>query len=374
VNDLVRYRLLPFLVVFAVCTASSAIADSWEATICAADNAQKAHQLEEAQKLYEEALKQAESFGEGDPRLFLSIKGLADLHRDRKDQDKAQQLYLRYLRMADHLDVALQKGLDRLSIMLDIATISRDKGRMTEAIGYYKKALPLAKQQLGEHSEQVATIYALIGYCCYFAKQRDEGIEAVKQALKIHLRKQPNSLEVARDLAQLAGLYGDKHDFARADALGRQALAIRLKLCKPGDILIVRSIEGLAINKGNEHRNDEAIALFNQGYHMAERAFGRDSLSMGTYMLELACAYQDKGDYGKAIPLFEKTLAIEKKLLSRADASIARPVAGLATCYLKSGNPAAARRVCQDYLKFVAGEKVSEEALFKIKNILDKCH
>jgi tetratricopeptide (TPR) repeat protein len=356
-----------------VYTAGSAIAGSWESTICAADAAEKLHRLGEAEKLYILALKQAESFGEGDPKLFLSIKGLADLYCELKEKDKAKQLYLRYLRMADRLNYAAESSEDRLDILMNLAAIANEKGRMTEAIYFYRKALPLAKHLLGENSEKVATINSLLGACCYVTKRYDEGIEAVTQTLNIHQRIQPNSLQVADDLAQLAGLYGNKHDFAQADTLGRQALAIRSKLCKPGDILIVRSIQGLAINKSNQHNNDEAIKLFNQGFHMAEQAFGKDSLSMSVYMIQLASAYQDRGDYRKAIPLYEKALAIQKKVLKPGGDNRVRVTTSLAECYLKTGNSAAAQHVCQDYLKFVANAKVSDEALSKVKKILDKC-
>ncbi|PWT94904.1 MAG: hypothetical protein C5B53_12180 [Candidatus Melainabacteria bacterium] len=371
-NDSVRHSLLPILVACIFYTASSALADSWETTICAADTAEKVNNLETAEKLYAAALKQAESFGEGDPRLFMSIRGMADLYTRRGNLDKAQSLYLRYLTLADHY--APQNRSDRLDIIIHIASISRSKGRMLEAIAYYRKALALAKQELGENSEQVAMLNAFIGYCCYFSRQYNEGIAAVKETLRIHQMRQPDSLQLANDLAQLAGLYGDVHDYAQAEALGKQAMAIRKRLLKPGDVLIVRSIEGLAINKANQHKNDEAIALFNEGFHMAERAFGKDSSDMSVYMMQLAGAYQDKGDYNKAIPLYEKSLTIQKKVLKPGGDNSVRAASGLADCYQKSGNPGKARQVCQDYLKWVANAKVSDEALSKIKNILDKCH
>src|SRR5262249_25082581 len=148
----------------------------------------------------------AESFGEGDPRLFMSIRGLADLYEKRGNLDKAQSLYLRYLTMADHY--APQNRSDRLDIVFHVASISRLKGRMREALVYYRNALALAKQELGENSELVATFNALIGYCCYCSKQYDEGIAAVKETIRIHQMRQPESLQLANDLAQLAGLYG----------------------------------------------------------------------------------------------------------------------------------------------------------------------
>ena len=371
-NIAVRHTLLYVLAVCTFYTAGSALADSWGTLMSGACRAEKAHKLDESQKLYEAALKQAEAFGEGDPRLLLSIKGLADLYIERGVRDKSEKLYLRYLKMVEHLDYVTHP-MDQLKTILMLGLISREEGRMSDSIRYCRKALPLAKEYLGENSEQVANINAQIGICCYFAKRYGEGIAAVKETLRIHQINQPNSLQVANDLAQLAGLYGDTHNFAQADALGRQAMTIRLKLCKPGDVLIVRSIEGLAINKGNQHKNDEAIEIFNSGYHMAERAFGKDPCSMSIYMIELASAYRGKGDYSKAIPLYEKALAIQKKVLSRKDSTIARSVSELADCYLKSGNPTSARRVCEDYLKFVSNAKVSDEALSKVKKILDKC-
>jgi hypothetical protein len=82
----------------------------------------------------------------------------------------------------------------------------------------------------------------------------------------------------------------------------------------------------------------------------------------------------DKGDYNKAIPLLEKGLAIQKKVLSREDSTIARSTSRLADCYLKSGNSIGARHLCEDYLSFIANAKVSDEALSGVKEVLNKCH
>jgi tetratricopeptide (TPR) repeat protein len=377
-NDSVRISSKQLLLsIFAVCgiwyTAAGALADDWESTICAADAAQRAHKLDEAEKLFADALRQAEAFGEGDPKLFMSLRGLADVYHERGEQDKAEQLYLRELRMAEKVGYANQS--DPIYLWSALASISVSQGRMAEGEQRYRKALSLVEQQSGPNSAQVAGLLRSIGYCCHRQNHFDDAIVLAQRALKIHGMLEPNSMEVSYDLAQLSTLYQDKHDPVRSDEFEKEALAIRLRLCKPNDPNIVQSLARLANNMVAEHKTDEAIALYETKLmKMGAVAYGPDSFPMSVLLQELGSAYKDKKDYGKAIPLYERALAIRKKTLSKEDSGVADAVTKLADCYLKGGRPAQARQVCQDYLHYVnSSPKVRQEALLKVRKKLAEC-
>jgi tetratricopeptide (TPR) repeat protein len=56
----------------------------------------------------------------------------------------------------------------------------------------------------------------------------------------------------------------------------------------------------------------------------------------------LAILYREAGQFTKALPLFERALAIREKTLGPDDPAMAESIKGLATVYLKLGQPAKA--------------------------------
>jgi tetratricopeptide (TPR) repeat protein len=96
-------------------------------------------------------------------------------------------------------------------------------------------------------------------------------------------------------------------DKLRARGKVDEAIAVyrRAVELKPDDaaahVLIASALRG-------QNKPDEAIAMYRRGLALWEKALGPDHPATLTTMNNLALAYEDAGELGKALPLFEQTL------------------------------------------------------------------
>jgi tetratricopeptide (TPR) repeat protein len=344
--------------------------NTWATAICAADTAKKEHKLVEAEKLFAESLRDAEAFEEGDPRLFMSLRGLADVCLERGEREKAEQLYLRQLKIVEK--VGYIHRADETYLWSSIAFIASKQGHMVEAERRYRKAISLAEEQNGLNSLEVASLSSALAYCCHHQNHFDDAITANQRALKIHQMLEPNGSFVSDDLAAISCAYQDKHDYLQSDAIEKRALAIRLKLCRSDDPRLVQSLSRLANNMTSEHNPDQALTMYKTKLlNMGAIAYGPNSFQMSILLDGLALAYKEKKDYANAITIYEKALAIQRKVLTKEDRVLGRAVTDLAGCYLKAGKPEKARQVCRDYLRSVSGtHKINDEALSEVMRTL----
>ena len=101
------------------------------------------------------ALKEAESFGQQDPRLTATRKKLADLYYAQGEYSEAEPLYQRSLeimekaRGVEHSDIVT--GLD------DLASLYAAHGNYAEAEPLYRRSLGIVEKACGAEHPSVAT-------------------------------------------------------------------------------------------------------------------------------------------------------------------------------------------------------------------------
>src|SRR5262249_20342574 len=128
---------------------------------------------------------------------------------------------------------------DKMHLWSSLADISSKQGHMAEAERRLRKCIPLAEQQIGRNSMPVAGLSMKLAYCCAQQNHYDDAIAAYKRALRIHQMFQPNGLCVSDDLSAISVVYQDKHDYLQSDAIEKQALTIRLRLCQANDPRVI---------------------------------------------------------------------------------------------------------------------------------------
>ena len=183
-----------------------------------------------------------------------------------------------------------------------------------------------------------------------------------RQALSLYtnvLRNQP--LEMGTALHNLATVLEQQGKYADAEALFREALAKCRNLVgnehpKVGDML-----NGLA---GSVHRRGnyvEAEALWRQALAINKRLLGNEHPAVACLLNDLAWGLQDQGKYAEAEDLFRQALGLRRKLLGNEHPDVATSLNNLAW-------------VLDRQRKYSEAEELYREALAMRKRLLGNDH
>lgn len=129
------------------------MSESWKAAVEAGNDAYERGRIAEAEVKFLEALKEAESFGEDDLRLALSLNNLAAIYHVMGKYTMAEPLYTRSLDIKkkihgeDHAEVALN--------LHNLAVLYSARRMYPVAERYYKQALEVKTRLYGESSPEL---------------------------------------------------------------------------------------------------------------------------------------------------------------------------------------------------------------------------
>ncbi len=129
------------------------MSETWKAAVDAGNDAYARGRDVEAEGLFLEALKEAELFGDDDPRLALSLNNLAAVYHTQGKYTMAEPLYARSLDIKirvfgeDHAEVALN--------VHNIAVLYSARRMYPVAEKHYKRALEIKTRLYGQHSPEL---------------------------------------------------------------------------------------------------------------------------------------------------------------------------------------------------------------------------
>jgi tetratricopeptide (TPR) repeat protein len=133
------------------------VSESWKAAVEAGNDAYENGRTAQAEIHFLDALKEAETFGEDDIRLALSLNNLAAIYHTMGKYTMAEPLYTRSLDIKkkllgeDHADVALN--------LHNLAVLYSARRMYPVAEKYYKQTLEVKSRLYGEdHPELLNTL------------------------------------------------------------------------------------------------------------------------------------------------------------------------------------------------------------------------
>jgi tetratricopeptide (TPR) repeat protein len=135
------------------CMEKHAVSDSWKAAVEAGNQAYENGRVAQAEIHFLEALKQAESFGQDDARLALSLNNLAAVYHTQGKYTMAEPLYNRSLDIKkrlhgeEHPEVALN--------VHNLAVLYSARRMYPVAEKHYKQAIELKSKIFGEYSPEL---------------------------------------------------------------------------------------------------------------------------------------------------------------------------------------------------------------------------
>ncbi len=289
-----------------VCEAKTS---EWQTLIDVASKAASTKHYVEAERDAQRALKLAESFDSGDPRLEETLRVLGGIFSSQGKHAQAVPLFQRLVAVTettygdDHEQVALS-----LKSLLD-AGARAGKHEQDEAV--CKRILTIDRKEFGENHSEVAEDLCLMGNVYFNQKRYPESEEAYKRALQIRQYLIPvNKATVAKNLAILGELYFEQGKFDQAENAYGKSLQ-NWKNCPRAAYETASAAYCLGRVKIRQKKYAEAEPLL----LMARRNFGSfassdDNLSL---LKELIASYDERKMYLEEQPIIEAAIRVFDK-------------------------------------------------------------
>ena len=309
--------------------------------------------LEEAESLFVRVLRLKEMISEEeDIELAYLMSHLAKIYRSKRDYAKAGPLYERSLAIlehelgGDHINAAGVLGglalcehygsvdytaaeslyvrclavLDdafgpdnetQLSLTLNYGLMLMDLGRFADAAAILEHDLTLRRRVYGADSPR--NTYSL-GYLASAVAKLGRYAEAeslLKRALAINEKEYgQDSYRVTYTLNQMGKIYHAIGRFAEAEAVLRKSLRIRERELGPDAPQVSFPANTLGNVCSAQGRLTEAEAFFKRSIAINEKLGGRARIVLAVGLYNLALAYRDQGEYGKAAGTLGEALSL----------------------------------------------------------------
>jgi tetratricopeptide (TPR) repeat protein len=201
----------------------SAEADRWQSLVDAGNRAVRKQEFVAAKKFFDQALKEAERAGFGDPRVSKSLKLIGDLYFTQHRYDEAKTYYSR------------SEACEANAGNLRAAESNFAAGDFVQAKGAAQMALKQAESKVGAQDVVLTPSLLSLAKAEKALMQEGEAEETLNRVFRILRGTNEQSKEFASALDLLGQVYDDQTKYAEAEPLLRRALAIRQKTLNPDD-------------------------------------------------------------------------------------------------------------------------------------------
>jgi CHAT domain-containing protein/Tfp pilus assembly protein PilF len=210
------------------------------------------------------------------------------------------------------------------------------------------------------------------------AQEREEGLDAlyrraealskagkVREAARVYqkvvhrARKElgPTHLNTAVAMNNLAWLYCDLRQYARAEPLFKGSLAIAEAQLGKDHLDVATTLDGLARLYKSTGQYGQAEPLLNRSLAIRESRLGKDHLDVAQSLSELSSLCKDVGRYTQAEPLCRRSLAIREARLGKSHPDVALSLSDLANLLHDMGQYAKAESLFQRSLEIYEAKR-----------------
>jgi len=143
------------------------------------------------------------------------------------------------------------------------------------------------------------------------------------------LKNQP---DVEAELRNTIGnVYAELGDYTKADAMLRQALALRKSVFGDKHLRVADSLHDLGALRRDQGKPAEAEALFRQALAMRRELLGNEHPEVANSLNSIGAALFDQGNFAKAEEFHRQALALRKTLFGNEHPLLATTLANLGT-------------------------------------------
>jgi tetratricopeptide (TPR) repeat protein len=199
---------------------------AWESLVNQALDAAHSGDYPKAEKIFLQALREAESFGADDVRIGTTVNTLGLVYLSEKKFSEAEVAFRRALTIlgkaygSDSIDVA--------NVNFNIANVMFSQGHQSAAMPFLRKVLPVYENILGGASMKTAAVLCMMGDSYRLTKDLKNAEDTLRRCADV--RESGGGLEnaeLADALGSLALTYEGEGKYAAADARFTLAEKIR---------------------------------------------------------------------------------------------------------------------------------------------------
>jgi CHAT domain-containing protein len=220
-------------------------------------------------------------------------------------------------------------------------------GKYDVAIPLAERVLELRKRALGPEHLDVSFTLSNLAILYYYRSNYAKAELLFQQGLAICEKAGgPENRDIAgltsMILNNLANVYTTRGDYTKAEPLHQRALEIREKWFGPMHPDTANSLNNLANLYRNRGEYTKAEPLYQRSLIIREKSLGPEHTYFAIVLYFLASLYNDRGDYAKAESFYGRALGIWEKSLGPEHSFVADALHGLAGIYSDRGDYAKA--------------------------------
>ncbi len=357
----------------------------WKGNVEAERKAFREGRYLEAVNFAQAAMKEAEAFGEQDPRLATSLHNAGELYTRLERYDEAE----RFLQRAFSIRKKVLEDPETARTICALARMNHSRGNRDNAERLYRQSLAIREKILGrEHPDVAESLTGLAGVLSL--RRIDEAERLARRSLSVREKALgENHPDVAESLSRLAevtleigkpseieshlrraitiretslgqahpdlaeslinlGVFFDKRSQCReAEAPMRRGIAILENAYGVNHSVVARSYLALANVIAGQSRESEFEELINRAIAVLEKSSGPESKDMARALSIKGTALTNLGKYKEAETPLLQSLAILEKSERMTGELVAEAYLNLAGLYSKQG----AFTKSEEYLK-----------------------
>ncbi|TVS10191.1 MAG: tetratricopeptide repeat protein [Wenzhouxiangella sp.] len=237
-----------------------------------------------------------------------------------------------------------ERGAERNAELIpwlnNLAGVHKALGELKEADELLRRALKLAREELGQGHPTTASCCDQLAGVQYMAGQYETAEGLYREALEItEAAFGPDHAATAAGLNNLATVLDARQQYAQAEKLYRRALQMRLSLHGEHHSDTASSLHNLATALEASGKTDEAEQLFRRALDAWDKISGQDSAAFATTLLGLADLLRDRGAWADAEALYRSDIEIWRQLVGSRHPHTLSALLGLARLYVEGGKP-----------------------------------
>jgi serine/threonine protein kinase len=258
-------------------------------------------------------------FGTADPFLPNDTSAVAATARELLDRGSAR------------LDTALATEPHvRSRLRTALGRVYANLGLYDQSSHQLERALSEQRALSGDRNVAGAAILDELGLLRDRQGRIEEADSLLGLALERHRRASSPDSAIATTLEHLSEVRRERNDFPAAEALIREALAIRRSLHGDSSVATSISQQMLAEVLHDQGNDKDAAPLFRAALATRERQLGRDHPLVAKTLFNLALTERRLGQIAVSESLYRRTLDIQQRTLGEDHPAVASTLNGLA--------------------------------------------
>lgn len=323
-----------------------------------ATQARKTGQFDQAIRLFESALRQAERFGEKDPRLTTSLRDLADLYLHTKNYSKAEPLYLRELKILEAF------GKNYPDVAHDLYSLGRIYSKQydyAKAATFFRQAVVIEEKFPQANAAELYNLYSDLAENCKNLKNYSDAAVFYKKMLASRQVYAPGRPQLTEDLELVAENYENLGKYEEAATYYQRAAAQLEKTygVSAGSVTAMCQLANVRLRQTNFAQADK---LADQICKQVINIHGKQTGILNTHLTDLASHFANSGQHSQAERVYKAALSITGKDTSVGQIDTARTLLALAELYTNDQRQAEAvacyQKVCAIYERILGRKSI----------------